>query len=84
MTNYTGHDVRLMQYQDVLAKLSSDNNLYDNSAVTGAGDPSQDEGEWPSDDDEEDDEASAKDFGTVKSEIGPLVGGFAAVERASK
>lgn len=73
-STYSGQDARLAQYQDVLAKLSSEN-LYENFAppTVHAGQ----DADWPSDDEEGGKAESRK---TAKPDVGPLVSGFADIE----
>jgi len=80
-TTFSGQDARLLQYQDVLAKLSTDD-ISDMSVLRSAGDMSQSASDWPSDDEEEE---NSKKFQPVKPmDIGPLLGGFADVENSIK
>ena len=81
ITAYSGQEARLAQYQDVLAKLSSEN-LYENFSEPAIVRHGQD-ADWPSDD-EEDDEVSPKSPRITKPDVGPLLGGFADMERGAK
>jgi hypothetical protein len=81
VTTYSGQEARLAQYQDVLSKLSSEN-LYENFSEPAIVTHGQDE-DWPSDD-EEDEEVSAKSPRITKPDVGPLLSGFADMERGAK
>jgi len=78
-TTFSGQDTRLLQYQDVLARLPADavsdaNEDLSAHSVQGAID-------WPSDEEEDDDE-DLKRLKIVKPpQIGPLLGGFAEIEK---
>lgn len=80
ITTYSGQEARLTQYQEVISKLSSDN-LYEEfsqpTPCNGAQDP-----DWLSDDEE--DEISGKSPRITKPDVGPLLGGFADMERGAK
>jgi len=71
---FSGQDARLLQYRDVLAKLASGDDE-DTSRQGGATLPGT--VDWPSD---EEDEDALEGYRVVKTEGGPLLGGFADVE----
>ncbi|KAI9745142.1 MAG: hypothetical protein M1818_001420 [Claussenomyces sp. TS43310] len=76
LPTFSGHDARLLQYRDVLAKLS---NINDDSEDPGE-DVSNEVIDWLSDNEEEDDLQSVR---VVKPSSERLLGGFADVERAN-
>jgi len=80
-TNYSGQEARLAQYQDVMSKLSSED-LYENFSEPAIVSSRQD-ADWPSDD-EDDEETSPKSPRITKPDVGPLLGGFADMERGAK
>lgn len=80
ITTYATQEARLIQYQEVLSKQASEN-LYENISRPPTGDGKQD-GDWLSDD--EDDELCGKSPGITKPDVGPLLGGFADMERGTK
>jgi len=74
-TTYTAQDSRLLRFQDVLAKMSTEPNL-EEELPTGTVSPEGDG--WIVNGEETD---ASNDFKVVKSEeIGPLLGGFADIE----
>lgn len=80
-TNYTGQEARLAQYKEVMSKISSEN-LYDKSTEPIVVSDAHDN-DWPSDEDD-DDNTSSKSPRITKPNVGPLVSGFAEMERAAK
>jgi hypothetical protein len=80
-TAYPTHDARLLQYQDVLTKMSVSDPSSKANQFPINGTPNVSDG-WISDEDDLEEASSYKPV-TVKSEgIGPLLGGFADAESA--
>lgn len=80
-STFSGKDARLLQYQDVLANLSSSNKT-NPSLGSSIENTSQDAEEWPSDD--EDDEIMKSYKVNKPDKTGPLLGGFADVGASTK
>lgn len=77
-STFSGNDARLLQYQDVLAGLSSSNNT-NPSVGSSNGVAAREAEDWPSDDD---DDEPFKSYKVVKPDkAGPLLGGFAEIRR---
>jgi hypothetical protein len=75
-STFSGQDARLLQYQDVLANLSTSDST-ELCADSSSGNASQQAEDWPSDDDDED---VLKGYTVNKPEkIGPLLGGFSEI-----
>jgi hypothetical protein len=72
---FSGQDARLLQYRDVLARLSS-GDIEDSSRDVAGGAILHGNMDWPSD---EEDEDVLESYSVVKTEGGPLLGGFADV-----
>lgn len=76
-TNFSGQDARLLQYQDVLSKIATDQSPNALEPVTNV----HHFADWSSDDED----GGETKFRVVESrEIGPLLGGFADVENSIK
>lgn len=73
-STFSGKDARLLQYQDVLANLSSGDNT-DLQLTSSVENTLQDTVEWRSDD--EDDEIMKSYKVNKPDKTGPLLGGFA-------
>jgi hypothetical protein len=82
-STFSGKDARLLQYQDVLANLSSSNKT-DPSSDSSAENTLQDAVEWPSDDDDDDDEIMKSYRVNKPDKTGPLLGGFADIGATMK
>jgi glutamate dehydrogenase/leucine dehydrogenase len=80
-STFSGKDARILQYQDVLANLSSSNKT-DPSLDSSAENTLQDAVEWPSDD--EDDEIMKGYRVNKPDKTGPLLGGFADIGASMK
>ncbi len=80
-STFSGSDARLLQYQDVLAGLSSSNNT-NPSVGSSTGTAAHETEDWPSDD--EDDEAFKTFKVTKPDKAGPLLGGFAEIRKIVK
>jgi len=79
-TTYSGQDARLLQYQNVLAKVSTEDLSKTTGNLSAGG--QQDATEWASDDEVDD---AMQNYRVVRSrDMGPLLGGFADVERSIK
>lgn len=79
-TTYASQPARFVTYNDLLGKPPMDDPYVDTSRPPTA-DGKQD-ADWLSDD--EDDELSGKSPGITKPDVGPLLGGFADMERGAK
>lgn len=79
-TTYATQPARFVTYGDLLGKPPFDN-LYENISRLPTANGKQD-ADWLSDD--EDDEVSGKSPGLSKPDVGPLLGGFADMERGAK
>jgi len=78
---FSGQDARLLHYQDVLAKVSS-SKVPDAENGSTSNSPGHDDADWLSEG--EDDEGSANLAVVKTAEVGPLLGGFADLERRLK
>ena len=80
-STFSAKDARLLQYQDVLANLSSSKNT-DPSLDPHSANTSQGAMDWPSDD--EDDDALKNYKVNMPEKTGPLLGGFSEIGRGFK